>query len=103
MNLFKLLRDYFVAFWSIKADETNKDVYTVTCDESIRLGALPDMLPPRDSEWEAANDLANFKVIDVYPDSNEVFVMELDTELTYTMNVDVFDLLFSKRVESTPK
>jgi hypothetical protein len=98
MKLFKTLKGRLKAFLSIKADDENRDVFTVTCDESIKLDALPDLLPPVETVWKAANDLDKFRVLDTYPDSREVLVEEMETGLTFLMNVDVFDLLFSVRV-----
>ena len=100
MKPFNCVKNWFNALRRIKCDteEQTCDVYTVTSDDSVRLSKLPDLLPPKDAIYEAANDLGRFKVLDTYKESDEVLVLEETSGLTFIMNVDVFDLLFSKQV-----
>lgn len=103
MNLFKKLKNHIHAFLSIKSDDNEQGAFTVTCDESVKLSALPDLLPKKDSLWNAATDLGRFRVLDTYSDSGEVLVQEVETDCTFVMHIDVFDLLFSVQVQEEEK
>ena len=103
MNLFKKLKNHIHAFLSIKSDDNEQGAFTVTCDENVKLSALPDLLPKKDSLWNAATDLGRFRVLDTYSDSGEVLVQEVETGCTFVMHIDVFDLLFSVQVQEEEK
>lgn len=81
-------------FFNTNAGKEVTDIYGLSFNPSIQFMEIPTLFPEKNTFHKVANDLSLFEVLNNDIDTDLITIRELGTEIEYSINVDLFNVLF---------